>query len=264
MQSQPTQAQPPARKDPSAPKPPTPRARTMSRRNRLILIVAGSIVGVALLALLAVNLLISADWARERVANRIKEQTGRELTVNGTTALLFAPGPRVVITDAAFTDPEARAGTTDFSVGRLVIDLSLIDLLSRNVDSERIVLERPVVTVRLGDDGKKAEPKPKSPKSENPPEAAPRRQAQGHPHRGWNRQHRLRRERQRAPRRAHQRKSRAPEPHHAPHRLGQVRLEGGERRFQLRGQFHRRSPREEARASRGFPRHQGNRCPLRW
>ena len=49
-----------------------------------------------------------------------------------------------------------------------MIDLSLIELLSRNVDSERIVLERPVVTVRLGDDGKKAEPKPKAPRSENP------------------------------------------------------------------------------------------------
>jgi AsmA protein len=105
---------------------------------------------------------------RERVASRIKEQTGRELTVNGTTALLFTPGPHVVITDATFADPEARAGTTDFSVGRLVIDLSLIELLSRNVDSERIVLERPVFTVRLGDDGKKAEPKPKAPRSENP------------------------------------------------------------------------------------------------
>ena len=57
-----------------------------------------------LLALLAVNLLVSADWARDRVANRIKEQTGRELTVNGTTALLFAPGPRIVITDAAFVE----------------------------------------------------------------------------------------------------------------------------------------------------------------
>src|SRR5262245_22660557 len=168
MQSQETPAQPPARKNPSAPKHPTSRARTMSRRNRLILIVGGSVVGVALLALLAVNLLISADWARDRVANRIREQTGRELTVNGTTALLFAPGPRVVITDATFVDPEARPGTTDVSVGRLVIDFSLIELLIRNVDSERIVLERPVVTVRLGDDAKKAEPKPKQPKAENP------------------------------------------------------------------------------------------------
>src|SRR5262245_24569868 len=168
MQIQPTQAQPPARKEPGAPKPPASRAWGMSRRNRLILIVAGTVAGVLLLALLAVNLLISADWARDRVANRIREQTGRELTVNGTTALLFAPGPRIVITDAAFVDPEARAGTTDVSVGRLVIDLSLIELLSRNVDSERIVLERPVVTVRLGDDAKKAGPKPKQPKAENP------------------------------------------------------------------------------------------------
>ena len=89
----------------------------MNRRTRLILIAAGSVVGVALLALLAVNLLISADWVRDRVANRIKEQTGRELTVNGTTALLFTPGPHVVITDATFTDPEARAGTTRFLGG---------------------------------------------------------------------------------------------------------------------------------------------------
>ena len=68
----------------------------------------------------------------------------------------------------------ARAGTTDFSVGRLVIDLSIIELLSRNVDSQRIVLERPVVSVRLGDDGKKAPPKPKQPKAENPNPKPPR------------------------------------------------------------------------------------------
>src|SRR4030042_117454 len=98
----------------------------MGRGTRLLLIVAGSIVGVAVLALVAVNLLISADWARDRVASRIKEQTGRELKVNGTTALLFTPGPHVVITDATFVDPEERAGTSDISVARLVVDVSLM------------------------------------------------------------------------------------------------------------------------------------------
>ena len=68
MQSHQTPNQPPARKHPDAPKPPAPRPRTMSRRTRLILIAAGSVVGVTLLVLLAVNLLISADWVRERVA----------------------------------------------------------------------------------------------------------------------------------------------------------------------------------------------------
>jgi AsmA protein len=138
----------------------------MSRRTRLLLIIAGSVVGAAVLILVAVNLLISADWVRERVADRIKEQTGRELTVNGTTSLLFTPGPHVVITDAAFIDPEERAGTTDFSVARLVIDLTLSELLSRNVDAERIVLERPVITLRLGDEEPKQK-KTKTAKSEN-------------------------------------------------------------------------------------------------
>jgi AsmA protein len=145
-----------------APAPARPPQRGMSRRTRLLLIVAGSIVGVAVLALVAVNLLISADWVRERVAKRIKEQTGRELTVNGTTALLFTPGPHIVMTDATFSDPEERAGTADFSVARLVIDLSLFELMSRQIDAERVVLERPVLTVRLGDDDRpKAKPKPK-------------------------------------------------------------------------------------------------------
>jgi AsmA protein len=118
-----------------APAPPRPPQPGLSRRTRLLLIAAGSIVGVAVLALVAVNLLISADWVRDRVAKRIKDQTGRELTVNGTTALLFTPGPHIVMTDATFSDPEERAGTADFSVGRLVIDLNLFELVSRQIDA---------------------------------------------------------------------------------------------------------------------------------
>src|SRR5262245_9080510 len=128
---------------------------------KLLLIIGGGIVALAILALIAVNVLISADAVRDRVAQRIKEQTGRELTVNGTTALLFTPGPHIVITDAAFTDPEARAGTADISIARLVLDLSFSDLLSRQVDAKRVLVERPVVTVRLGSAERELE-KPRS------------------------------------------------------------------------------------------------------
>src|SRR4029078_7689422 len=82
---------------------------------KLLLIIGGGIVALAVLALIAINVLLSADPARDRGAQRSKEQTGRELTVNGTPALLFTPGPHIVITDAAFTDPEARAATADSS-----------------------------------------------------------------------------------------------------------------------------------------------------
>jgi len=146
-----------------------------SPRTRLLLIVASTVIGVAVLALIIVNLLVSADWVRDRVASHLKEQTGRVLEVKGTTSLLFVPGPRVVITDATFVDPEARAGTADFSVGRLVLDLSLMELLSRQVDAERVLLERPVLTVRLGDNDQPKPDKPKIPSVAKEPNDKPQR-----------------------------------------------------------------------------------------
>jgi AsmA protein len=139
-----------------------------------LLIVGGSVAGVALIALIAVNLLLSADWVRDRVAARIKEQTGRELKVNGTTALLFTPGPKVIISDAVITDPEARAGTADLEIGRLVLDLSLTQLLSRQIDASRVVLERPVLTLRLGKDDRPKEAKRREPKSDVVKAASPK------------------------------------------------------------------------------------------
>ncbi|MGZ8417331.1 MAG: AsmA family protein [Methyloceanibacter sp.] len=144
-------------------------------RARLPLIIGGAVIGVAVLALIGVNLLVSADWVRDRVASRIKEQSGRVLEVKGTTALLFVPGPRVVITDATFVDPDARAGTADFSVGRLVLDLSLMELLSRQIDAEHVVLERPVLTVRLGDDDRPKRDKPKTTNAAKAPSEKPKR-----------------------------------------------------------------------------------------
>jgi AsmA protein len=140
----------------------------MSRRTRLLVIAGAAVAGTALLALLLVNLLISADWVRDRVASRIKEQTGRVLEVNGTTALLFTPGPKVIISDAVITDPEARAGTADLSVARLVLNLSLGELLSRQIDAEQVVLVRPVLTLRLGDDGIEKPKQPKPERAKNP------------------------------------------------------------------------------------------------
>jgi hypothetical protein len=62
------------------------RWRTLNPRTRLALAIAGGLAGVLSLALVAVNLLISADWVRERVAQRVKEETGRELRVSAHRA----------------------------------------------------------------------------------------------------------------------------------------------------------------------------------
>jgi AsmA protein len=115
---------------------------------KLLLKIGAGVIALVVLALVVVNVLISADAVRERVAARVKEQTGRDLAVNGSTSLLLMPSPHIVLTDVEITDPENRAGA-DLKVARLALDVSFGQLFSRQVDADRVVMERPVLTVRL-------------------------------------------------------------------------------------------------------------------
>lgn len=121
-------------------------------RMKLLLKILAGVVAAAVLALIAVNLLISADAVRDRVAARVKEQSGRDLKVNGSTSLLLLPNPHIVLTDTEITDPENRAGA-DLQIARLALDVTFGQLFSRQVDANRVVMERPVLTVRLAPKG---------------------------------------------------------------------------------------------------------------
>src|SRR6478735_1534528 len=110
---------------------------------------AGGLAALLVVALIGINLLISADAVRDRVAARVKEQTGRELSVKGSTSLMLLPNPHIVITDASINDPSDRNGAADLSIERLELDVSLAELLSKRVDAERVVMVRPVLTVKL-------------------------------------------------------------------------------------------------------------------
>jgi AsmA protein len=118
-----------------------------------ILKIVGGIVAVLVLAVVGLNFLISADAVRERVASRVKEQTGRELSVKGSTRLLFLPNPHIVLTDVSLTDPTGAGPAADLTVGKVEIDLNFFELLSRQVDIEKVRLVRPQLTVRLRADG---------------------------------------------------------------------------------------------------------------
>jgi AsmA protein len=125
---------------------------------KLFLKILAGVAVFLVVALIGVNLLISADAVRDRIAARVKEQSGRDLKVNGSTSLLFLPNPHIVLSDATITDPEARAGTSDLSIARLELDLGFLQLLSRQVDARRVVMVRPVLIVRLKPDAAALEP----------------------------------------------------------------------------------------------------------
>ncbi len=117
---------------------------------KLLLKIGAGVIALVVLALVVVNLLISADAVRDRVAARVKAQSGRDLTVHGSSSLLLMPSPHIVLTDVEITDPENRAGA-DLTIARLALDVSFGQLFSRQVDADRVVMERPVLTVRLKD-----------------------------------------------------------------------------------------------------------------
>jgi AsmA protein len=125
---------------------------------KLFLKILAGVAVFLVVALIGANLLISADAVRDRVAARVKEQSGRDLKVEGSTSLLFLPNPHIVLSDATITDPDARAGTSDLYIARLELDLSFLQLLSRQVDARRVVMVRPVLTVRLKPDAAALEP----------------------------------------------------------------------------------------------------------
>ena len=139
---------------------------------KLALKIFAAVAALLVLALIGVNLLISADAVRDRVAARVKEQTGRDLKVNGSTSLLFLPNPHIVLSDATITDPEARKGTADLSIARLVLDLNFYELLSREVDAEHVTMVRPVLVVRLKPDAAQPAPAP-APAPERQGDAGP-------------------------------------------------------------------------------------------
>ncbi len=118
-----------------------------------ILKIAGGVVAVLVLVVVGLNLLISADAVRERVASRVKEQTGRELSVKGSTRLLFLPNPHIVLTEVSLTDPTGTGPAADLTVGKVEIDLNFFELLSSQVDVEKVRLVRPQLTVRLRGNG---------------------------------------------------------------------------------------------------------------
>jgi AsmA protein len=121
----------------------------LNRPMKLALGIAGGLLTLLVVALVGVNLLISADAVRDRVAARVKEQTGRELSVKGSTSLMLLPNPHIVITDASINDPSGRNGAADLSIERLELDMSLAEMISKRVDAERVLMVRPVLTVRL-------------------------------------------------------------------------------------------------------------------
>ncbi len=109
--------------------------------------VACGAVGACAIVLAAANLFAPSNWVEARVVSLLKEHTGHYLTVNGATRLTFAPFPRIVMTDAVINTPNAAPHDPKLEVSQLEIDLGLFEAFGAPEEIERIVFDRPVLSL---------------------------------------------------------------------------------------------------------------------
>jgi translocation and assembly module TamB len=141
----------------------------MTRGIRICLISTLSLVGVAALAILGVVAVVRSAWFREKVRERIVEQSER------------ATGGRVEIAAFDFdwrtltaeldhlvihgTEPAGQAPL--LATDRVIVGLRIVSLLERNVELARVSAEHPRVHVIVQPDGSTNLPRPRVPATQS-------------------------------------------------------------------------------------------------
>lgn len=110
---------------------------------------------LAVLAVGAITFLVPEDVVRDRAIGFVKQQTGRTLTIRGKTSFAFYPSIGVELGDVTLSGPPEMKGGPVLRMASLTLNLKLLPLLSRNVEIERFVLQRPVFDLRVDAEGRR-------------------------------------------------------------------------------------------------------------
>ncbi|MDH3581451.1 MAG: AsmA family protein, partial [Hyphomicrobiales bacterium] len=110
---------------------------------------------LVVLLLGAATFLVPRDLIRDQAVQLVKQQTGRDLTIGGETSFAFYPSLGVEMEDVALSGPPGMAGGPLLRIGSLTLSLKLLPLLTRSVEVERFVLERPIFDLRVDGQGRR-------------------------------------------------------------------------------------------------------------
>ncbi len=116
-------------------------------------LIAGAVLALLLIAAVAIPPLI--DWSRYKaeIASRVEAATGRPVAIDGPIALRLLPSPALSAEAIAIGNPAGMAGELA-RVERLRLRLALLPLLTGRVQLTKVELDRPVLTLTRGADGR--------------------------------------------------------------------------------------------------------------
>jgi AsmA protein len=120
--------------------------------SRLIAILAGLLL-IIVAAVIVVPLLIPMDTYKNQVVSIVKEQTGRDLRIDGDIGLSFFPSIAVSIEDVGFSNAEWGKEKEMAAMKEMRAALKLMPLFSGNVEVDSFVLVDPVIHLEVRRDG---------------------------------------------------------------------------------------------------------------
>src|SRR5512143_69887 len=113
----------------------------------VVLVVAVVVAGIAILK--------SQDFNQYKglIAEKVKEATGRDLTLAGDVDLVISWNPALAVNDVTFSNASWGSRPELIKMKRLEAEVRLIPLLSGNVEVNRIVLKGADILLETNDKG---------------------------------------------------------------------------------------------------------------
>jgi len=123
-------------------------------RLRTILKIAGVLLIALIVAAVAFALNLDPNDHKDRIAEMVKEETGRDVVFGGPMELDIGMTTRLVVRDVSFSNAGWGSRPQLATVGLMEAEVRLLPLLSGNLDIERVVLRDADVLVETDAQGR--------------------------------------------------------------------------------------------------------------
>ena len=126
---------------------------TSSTRKK-VLVGGGGLVGLLVVALLAVPLLIDVNSYKPTIAAEVKKATGRDLVLDGPIKLSLLPVPEVSISGVKFFNAPGSKNPNMVEVKSVTVKPSLMALLIGRIEVSEVTLVEPKIVLEINAEGK--------------------------------------------------------------------------------------------------------------
>jgi uncharacterized protein involved in outer membrane biogenesis len=131
-----------------------PASSGVSRPLRMGLWSLAIVVGLAVVGAGIFIASFDPDSLKPRIVAAVKQQTGRDLSLQGPIRLALSLQPTLTIQGVAFANPPGFSRPEMATLDRLDLKLSLIPLLGRRVEIDRLVLVKPDILLETDAKGR--------------------------------------------------------------------------------------------------------------